>query len=152
MLQSQGCWFPFTPASAVRAIWWRSRTDTLGLARHPCWHARRGRLGRLPVLCLLLHECTDRCRWNRKCSHASADRFTPAAEILPSYSPHTLVSMKVLQMLLTCTPSSTAQSAKIKISAVICCPWCHFAAKVCSKLRPDVHPWFHTTFQTMSRE
>lgn len=81
MLQSQGSWLPFAPASTVRAIWWRSRTNTLGVARHPCWHASRGGLGRLPVLCLLLHECTDRCRWNRQCSHISADKFTPAPEI-----------------------------------------------------------------------
>lgn len=47
-------------------------------------------------------------------SHVSADRFIPAAEILSSYSRHSLVSMTVLQMQLTCTPSSTAQSAKIK--------------------------------------
>lgn len=53
------------------AIWWLGRTDVLWLAWHPCWYSSRSRPGRFPVLCLLLHECSDRCRWNRKFGHLS---------------------------------------------------------------------------------
>lgn len=76
MLQSKGRRLPFAPASSVCAIWSPGRKDVLWLAWHPCWYASRGCPGRLPVLCLLLHECSDRCRWNRKSNLFSEARIT----------------------------------------------------------------------------
>lgn len=68
MCQSESCRLPYAPASSVCAIWWLGGADAFQLAWRSCWHASRGRPGRLPVLCLLLYEGSDWCRWNRKFS------------------------------------------------------------------------------------
>lgn len=104
MLQSEGCWLPFAPASSVCAIWQLGRTDVLWLARHPCWYPGRGCSGRLPVFCLLLHECSDRCRWIRKSGYLFEGR----------------AALNTVNPLLFCTQFTLDERMHLR-SSVTCC-------------------------------